>query len=451
MPPPFVFLKRMPAARYVPLAAAFTALWLTVVGLHAQRSDAFPESRHHPAIRYSDTKPSDVAAGVNATLERGERSLTFEPGGRGYLTSVLDAFGISPTSQALVYSQTSLQASYISAANPRAVYFNDDIAVAWVRGAPLLEVAAQDPRLGTVFYQLGQTEGPTPRFNRSETCLSCHLSWDTRAVPGVFVMSTFPRTSDRDYANGGITDHREPLSRRWGGWYVTGAKVPRRHMGNTPLIGPHAVGPEQMAPPPVFATMADATAVRAIGDYLTPHSDIAALLVLEHQMHAMNLMTRAAWEHRLVTPAAQADALVEINREPVLTPRVHEAVDELADYLLFVDEVPLGTVQGASGFTEWFSAQGPKDPSGRSLRELQLTDRLMRYPLSYTIYSKAFGSLPPAVRQATYWRLWTVLSAPKPESKYAHLTAVDRRAILEILRATKADLPGLFTTAALAR
>ncbi len=431
----------MHAARYVPLAAAFAALWLTVVGLHAQRSDAFPESRHHPAIRYGVTKPADVAAGVNAKLERGELALTFEPGGRGYLKSVLDAFGISPTSQALVYSQTSLQASYISAANPRAVYFNDDIAVAWVRGAPLLEVAAQDPQLGTVFYQLGQTDGPAPRFNRSETCLSCHLSWDTRAVPGVFVMSTFPRKSDRDYANGGISDHREPLSRRWGGWYVTGAKVPQRHMGNVPLIGPHAVGPEQMAPPPVFATMADAPGLRDPGDYLTPHSDIVALLVLEHQMHAMNLMTRAAWEHRLVTPAAQADALVDVTREPVLTPRVHDAVHELADYLLFVDEVPLGTVQGSSGFTEWFSAQGPKDPSGRSLRELQLNGRMMKYPLSYTIYSKAFASLPPAVRAATYWRLWTVLSAPKPEVKYAHLTAVDRRALIEILRATKDDLP----------
>ena len=435
---------RMNAARYLPLVAAFAALWLTVVGLYAQRSDAFPESRHHPAMRYGATQPADVAAGVNARLERGELALTFEPGGRGYLKSVLDAFGISPTSQALVYSQTSLQASYISAANPRAVYFNDDISVAWVRGAPLLEVAAQDPRLGTVFYQLGQTDGPTPRFNRSETCLSCHLSWDTRAVPGVFVMSTFPRKSDRDYASGGLTDHREPLSRRWGGWYVTGAKVPRRHMGNTALIGPHAVGPEQMAPPPVFATLADAPALRGIGDYLTPHSDIAALLVLEHQMHAMNLMTRAAWEHRLVTPAALADALVDVNHEPVLTARVREAVDELADYLLFVDEVPLGTVQGASGFTEWFSAQGPKDASGRSLRELRLEDRLMKYPLSYTIYSKAFASLPPAVRQATYRRLETVLSAAKPEPKYTHLTAVDRRAVLDLLRATKDDLPGVF-------
>ncbi len=441
----------MNVPRAVLALAAAAGLWLTAVTIHAQRSDAFPDSRHHPAIRYSQTAPDDAVASLNGKLARGELTLTFEPGPHGYLKSVLDAFGISPTSQALVYSQTSLQASYISAANPRAIYFNDDVAVAWIRGAPLIEVASQDPRLGTVFYQLGQVDGAAPRFNRSETCLSCHLSWDTRAVPGVFVMSTFPRKSDRDYANGGITDHREPLDRRWGGWYVTGAKVPPRHVGNVPLIGPHAVGPEKMAPPPVLQTMADASAIRELGDYLTPHSDIVALLVLEHQMHAMNLMTRAAWEHRLVTPAAQADAAVDAAAEPLLTPRVQEAVDELADYLLFVDEVPLGTVQGTSGFTEWFSAQGPKDPAGRSLRQLQLTGRLMRYPLSYTIYSRAFAGMPPAVRQATYRRLWQLLSAPPAGRKYAHLTAADRRAVLEILRATKSDLPAPFTPTALAR
>ncbi len=97
---------------------------------------------------------------------------------------MLAALGIDESSQTLVYSGTSLQASYISAANPRAIYFNDNVSVAWIRGAPLIELAAQDARLGTVFYQLSQTESATPRPSRMETCLSCHLSWDTRAVPG---------------------------------------------------------------------------------------------------------------------------------------------------------------------------------------------------------------------------------------------------------------------------
>jgi hypothetical protein len=433
----------MHLARFTALSAALAALWLGTTGLAFQRSDAFPESRHHPAIKYGSTKPSDAVAALNARLESGEATLTFEPGPRGYLASVLAALGIDQSSQVLVYSQTSFQATHISRENPRAIYFNDNLSVAFIRGAPLIEVSSQDPAIGRVFYQLGQTDGPTPRFSRSETCLSCHLSWDTRAVPGPFVLTTFPRKSDRDYANGGVSDHREPMERRYGGWYVTGARVPPRHMGNIALVGAHAAPPEKTPPPPVLRTMADAGVVRAAEEYLRPTSDIVALLVLEHQLHAMNLMTRAAWEHRLVA-GPDANAAVAAGAMPALSPRVREAIEELADYLLFVDEVPLVPVEGNSGFAEWFSAQGPRDPAGRSLRALKLDGRLMTYPLSYTIYSTAFAGLPPAVRQATYGRLWDVLSAPTPDKRYTHLTAADRRAVLEILRATKTDLPPVF-------
>ena len=449
MAPPFVF-PRMTRTRFLALAATIASLWLGAVSLAVQRSDAFPESRHHPAIKYGSTKPADAMAQLNARLERGEAALAFEPGGRGYLKSVLDGLGIDASSQTLVYSGTSLQSSYITASNPRAIYFHDDVAVAFIRGAPLIEIAAQDPRLGTVFYQLAQAEGGQPRGSRMETCLSCHLSWDTRAVPGVFVLTTFPRKSDRDYANGGVSDHREPLSRRYGGWYVTGDKVPPRHMGNQPLIGPHAAAPEDTPAPALRATLAGTGLVRDVDQYLRPTSDIVALQVLDHQMHAMNLMTRTAWEHRLVAGAA-ADAAGAPGDEPRLTTRVHEAVDELTDYLLFVDEVPLGTIKGNSGYAEWFQAQGPKDGSGRSLRELKLDGRLMKYPLSYTVYSTAFDGLPPAVRQAVYRRLWDVLSSATPDKRYAHLSAADRRAILEILRATKSDLPPVFTPTLAAR
>lgn len=440
----------MPAARFVSLAAAALGLWLSVAGVAAQRNDAFQESRHHPALRFGATAPSDAIATLNARIEAGEVRLTRAAGPRGYLPSVLEALGISPTSQVLVYSQTSFQASHINQANPRAIYFNDDVAVAFIRGAPLVEISSQDPALGTVFYQLSQTESPTPRFNRSETCLSCHLSWDTRAVPGPFVLSTFPRKSDRDYANGGITDHRESLDRRWGGWFVTGAQVPRRHMGNVPLIFPGATSPEKAAAPPVLTTLAGAGLVRDEGEYLTPYSDIVALLVLEHQLHAVNLMTRAAWEHRLADWPGPGTTTPATSRP--LSARVVDAVDELVDYLLFVDEVPLGVVKGNAGFAEWFAAQGPADAQGRSLRTLQLDGRLMRYPLSYTVYSRAFEALPAAVKAAVYQRLWVVLSGQDPQPKYAHLTKADRQAIVEILRTTRTDLPESFAaTAAAAR
>jgi hypothetical protein len=449
MLPPFRFFKPMFAARFVSLAAAtLAAVWLAVVGVTAQRNDAFQESRHHPALKYGTTAPADAIARLNARLEAGEVRLTHGGAPRGYLPSALEALGISPTSQVLVYSQTSFQASHVAQANPRAIYFNDDVAVAFIRGAPLVEISSQDPVLGTVFYQLSQTESPTPRFNRSETCLSCHLSWDTRAVPGPFVLSTFPRRSDRPYANGGIVDHRESLERRWGGWFVTGAEVPRRHMGNVPLVFAGATSPEKAPPPRVLKTLAGAGLVRDEGDYLTPYSDIVALLVLEHQLHAMNLMTRAAWEHRL---AERGSSNAPAPAAGPLSARTLDAVDELVDYLLFVDEVPLGTVRGNAGFAEWFSAQGPKDAAGRSLRELQLNGRLMRYPLSYTVYSAAFEALPAPVKGAVYQRLWEVLAGKDPRPKFAHLTRADRLAIIEILRATRSGLPDGFASTAAVR
>ncbi len=391
-------------------------------------------------------------ARLNAKLEKNELRLKYEPV-RGYLASVLDALEISPTSQTLVYSQTSFQASHISPANPRAIYFNDDVSVAFIRGAPLIEVAAQDPALGTVFYQLSQTEGPTPRLSRSETCLSCHLSWDTRAVPGVFVMSTFPRRSDRDYANGGVVDSREPVDRRFGGWYVTGATVPPRHMGNVALVGPHAAPPERTPPPPVYTSLADAGVVREAAEYLTPYSDVVALLVFDHQLHGLNLMTLAAWEHRFAN--WQAAGGFRTSSTPavrdVLSARELDAVAELVDYLLFVDEAPLGVVRGNAGFAEWFAAQGPRDPAGRSLRDLKLDGRLVRYPLSYLIYAPAFDALPAPVKAAAFDRLWAVLSGRDAAPKYAHLTRADRQAIVEILRATKPGLPETFASTAAVR
>jgi hypothetical protein len=69
----------------------------------------------------------------------------------GYLRSLLDAQDISKDSQTLVFSKTSLQAQHISRRNPRAIYFNDDTYVGWVRGSSLMEISTNDPKLGAAF------------------------------------------------------------------------------------------------------------------------------------------------------------------------------------------------------------------------------------------------------------------------------------------------------------
>jgi hypothetical protein len=57
------------------------------------------------------------------------------------------------------------------------------------------------------------------------------------------------------------------------------------------------------------------------------------------------------------------------------------------------------------------------------------------------IYSTAFGALPPEMKEYVYGRLFDVLSGKDTSEDFVHLKATDRQNILEILRATKTDLP----------
>lgn len=398
----------------------------------AQRTGAFAESLNHPAILYSTTDANTVVDELNRKLADGSAALTFDPQS-GYLKSVLDLLKVPVESQVLVYTQTSQQAEKITPANPRAIYFNDNVSVGYVRGGGILELVAQDARLGSVFYVIHQQANAARNIGREQQCLRCHLSWDTLGVPGMSVLSTFPRKTKDDYANGFFVDHYRPIGERWGGWYVTGKRVPARHMGNFPLFMPKLPQDGGITPPPARVSMAGQLDLTG---YPTPYSDIVALMVLEHQVHAANLITRANWEARL-KQASPFDSATE-SRRLAQGKRVEEAVETLVDYLLFADEAPIpdGGIEGSSGFAEEFQVMGPRDSKGRSLRELDLNTRLMKYPLSYMIYSQAFLALPPEVKQAALDRVRRILAGEITGAKYAHLTPATRQAIAEILKET---------------
>ena len=395
------------------LIVAALALAVTSASVIAQRTGVFDQSRNHPAIKYGTADTTTVVDELNRRLADGSAQLVYEEKS-GYLRSVLELLKIPVESQVLVYTQTSMQARHVTMTNPRAVYFNDEASVAFIRGAGLLEIVAQDPVLGSIFYVIHQDAGAARRFGREQQCLSCHLSWDTLGVPGLTVLSTFPRKTDRDYANGFFVDHYRPIQERWGGWYVTGTRVPARHAGNLPLFMDKA--PD--VPPPARASLEGQF---DLSGYLTPYSDVVALMVLDHQAHFSNLVTRATWEARLGNEM-----------------RIAESADTLADYLLFVDEAPIidGPIAGSSGFAEVFMAQGKKDAKGRSLRELDLKTRLQKYPLSYMIYTPQFRALPEAPKNLVMGRINDVLAGKITGPKYAHLTPELRAAIREILAAT---------------
>lgn len=416
------------------------AIAASVIGLVAttavvstgQRGGAFRASRDHPAIGYSTGSVNNVISRLNQQLQDGVVQLDYR-GRSGYLRSVLDALEISVASQVAVFSQTSFQARRINSKNPRVIYFTDNAAVAWVRGGDILEVAAHDRQQGVVFYTLGQTPTDTPQFTRNDGCLACHLSWDTLAVPGLQVLSVAPLSSDPTvYASGYVSDHRSPLEQRWGGWYVTGQPGHVSHMGNVEVTDVDDPQTTRGAPVPQLTSL---TSRFDVDGYLSPYSDVVALMVLEHQAHMTNLITRLGWEARRVMFREAADPAV-------FDELIAEAAAEVVDYLLFVDEAPLtAPVIGSSGFADQFSGRGSRDRRDRSLREFDLEDRLFRYPCSYMIYTEAFDALPAIAKDAVYERMWDVLSGRVVDPPYTRLTLADRRAIVEILRDTKPDLP----------
>jgi hypothetical protein len=403
------------------LLALAAVVWTAVVT--AQSGPAFRESLEHPAIQYSTAPLADAATVLSRRLDSGAARLAFDAD-KGYLPAVLEAFQIPRESQIAVFSLTSFQADKITPKTPRVLFFNDSVSVGWVRGGSV-EIAAQDPQLGPIFYELSQSPDGQPRFERSAECLVCHRTWETLAVPGLLVLTTFPPTTRNGYANGGVTDQRSPFDHRWAGWYVTGRTGRTRHMGNKPV--PTMT---DTSPPVVLESLAGQIDVKG---YPTAYSDVVALMVFEHQARMTNLLTHLNWEARVAaSEGGRAAALPEIARDVV-------------DYMLFVDEAPFaGTIEGTSGFTEMFSAKGPVDTRGRSLRQLDLQRRLMRYPCSYMIYTPAFEGLPPAAKDAVYRRMWQVLSGEDTQPAYTRLSLADRQAIVEILRDTKKDLPDYF-------
>jgi hypothetical protein len=176
--------------------------------------------------------------------------------------------------------------------------------------------------------------------------------------------------------------------------------------------------------------------------YLTPHSDIVALIAFTHQTRVHNLMTRASYETRR---ALHGEEGVDMEKAPTggqlsstAAERIRDAVEPLVRTMFFVREAPLtDSVRGSAGFASDFERRGIRDRKGRSLRDLDLNRRFLRYPLSYLIYSEAFDALPDPAREYFYHRARAILSGSDKSEDFAHLSAADRVAILEILRDTK--------------
>jgi hypothetical protein len=389
----------------------------------------------YEAIGYSTSPPTDPVAQLQQRIDSGEVQLQFDARS-GYLASLLQHLKIPVSSQILVFSKTSFQIDLISPQTPRAIYFTDDVYIAWMRGGSVVEISALDPKLGAVFYTLNQVESRRPRFERQmNLCLRCHDSYSLTGggVPRYILGSGFTDKQGDLVSHEGwhLTTDQTPLSRRWGGWYVTGTHGSQVHMGN--LIAKDAVDAARMDLR-LGANLTDLGELMDTSTYLGKHSDIVALMVIEHQVHVQNLITRVNYDTRTALHNEQT-LNKELGRDqdyrsPTTLKQIESIAEPLVRAMLFVDEAP---------FSEEFVAQGPRDEQGRSLRQLDLTERLFRYPCSYLIYSQAFDTLPELTKKYIYGRLREVLGGQDRNEEFAHLSDADRKAIREILEETKAD------------
>jgi hypothetical protein len=402
-------------------------------------------------IRYSTAPVDDPVARLARRLTSGGPALAWDAA-HGYLPALLQELGIARSSQVLVFSKTSLQRDRISPQRPRALYFNDEVYVGMVQGSDDLEIASIDPRQGAIFY-LGANRQPTVDFQRqTQDCLQCHdSSAFTGGVPGLMMRSVFPDQAGRPILPAGtrVTDQASPIPTRWGGWYVTGTTGTLGHLGNrwfTPDVNPETVDPVVGANRTSLAGLVDTT------PYLAPGSDVVALLVLGHQLSLHNLLTRASYEGRRALRSNEVlnEALGRPRafRSDSYRQRIASVGEEVVRALLCTGEAPLaGPVRGTSTFAADFATRGPRDAQGRSLRDLDLERRLLRYPLSYLIYGESFAALPASVLDYVYPRLLAILTGQATDDPCPHLTAADRRAILEILVATKPGLPSAYALA----
>jgi hypothetical protein len=396
-------------------------------------------------INYSESEPNNPISQLQERLNNGTAKLEYEDH-FGYLRSVLRELAVPQSSQMLVFSKTSLQARRIWPQKPRAIYFNDDVYVGFCQAGDVIEVSVADPELGAVFYTLDQEPDDKPAIRRqTDNCLMCHGSSATGNVPGHLVRSVYPDPQGQPILSAGSfrIDHTSPLEKRWGGWYVTGTHGQMKHLGNLIIRGrdvpdkiDNTTGMNRRELP------ASVDAER----YLTLHSDIAALMVLEHQVQGHNLLTRANFLTR--TALFQQEELNRAMGKPQgerwdsTTSRIKDAGEPLVKFLLMSGEAQLRSkLTGTSTFADEFAALGPRDSKGRSLRELDLQRRMFRYPCSYLIYSASFCRLPAEVREYVWQTIWDILNARETTGDFAHLAAGDRQSILEILRETHPELP----------
>ncbi|NQV24849.1 MAG: hypothetical protein HQ518_10820 [Rhodopirellula sp.] len=410
-------------------------------------TDRVPYGRE--PVDYFGKESGDAVAELGRQLASGKARLNADAQS-GYLLSVLELLGVPLESQILVYSKTARAPELVSPKTPRAIFFNDEVSVAWIPESRELELTAVDPVKGVNFYTLSQPldasdpsraeskanfkgsnsagNNAAPKFLRRDRCLACHAGRSSLEVPGLLLRAFQTDRTGKPIVGFSRVTHDMPYRQRWGGWYVTGTPASVVHRGN--LIG-EADNIRQKSEPSFAVTLQDFSQHFDVDGYPYSSSDFVAHLVFAHQAHGTNLLIRAGMEARL-------------NRRS-------DVESQLVRYLVFADAPPLdlspadaASVRKQSEFAASFVKRGPRDEDGNSLRDLSLVDGVFKYRLSFLIGSRLFDKLPEECRSRLLSRLWTGLNSENSEKTseaFSHLGQEERTQIVSLVRATVPRLP----------
>jgi hypothetical protein len=395
---------------------------------------------------YYELEPQDPASVLFRQIKAGTKTPD-TTSGKAYAMWLMRELHIPLQSQMLVFSKTGLQRKVVSPETPRAMFFNDHTAVTWIQDG-MIEIESFDPQLGPVFYILEGTEKrdsvQAVKFARRESCLNgCHAGSATNYLPGMLARSLHTdalgnpaRVDKSGIAINAISVHENmshamPIKERWGGWYVTGAPAGVDHLGNlfVPKKG-------QDLPAPDLSGLQD----------LLPHghsSNIVALLIHDHQIGLMNALYQALyrWRTHRFFQKLKADGVQDQRLEVLSSGKTHHveaSIHRVVDELLFKDEAPLPStaITPDPAFVQVFTAAAKKDAQGRSLRDLDLSTRILKHRCSHLIYCPQLQGMPAEFRTAIYQRLRQSLS-----DKASHLPEAERQAVLQILESTLSDFP----------
>ena len=372
-----------------------------------------------PPHNYWQRPPQDPFTKIKAALESGKLPLD-RTSEKAFVISLLKAIDISPSTQTLVYSTTSLQSGRISPRNPRALYFNEDVYVGWVPGGQI-EIASIDPALGGIYYIFNIPRGPGQiRVERSTRCFNCHAEFEHGRVPGLLLKSVVPGPGGGSLESfrSDTTGHGIPFKDRFGGWHLTGKHGITAHWGN--IVGTLSpAGLKKYANPPGRQFRWET--------YPVPTSDVLAHLLHEHQVGFVNRAIKATYDTRAALVAGDAKAMLT----------KHASV--LTRYLLFADEAkfPDGGIGGDALLKKDFAKRARRTKAGLSLRDFDLRTRIFKHRCSYMIQSAAFTGLPAPLKQQIFAEIRAALNPTKAHPASAHLPAAEKRAIAVILSATK--------------